>query len=180
MDFETSWVAIVLCGFSIVLEAIVLIFSICIGEIFAGSIGVFEMKATKVGEDSSIQRMIKLVQSANTDKVKIVNLADRWATWIVVGALTSALITWLITGEIIRAVTILVGNQKLIEEHQIAINFSLTKKVKEYLLQGGTVIFVSIDSVLCGYLVLFDTVREETSNMISSIVNLEIAPILSN
>ena len=78
--------------------------------------------------------MIKLVQSANTDKVKIVNLADRWATWIVVGALTSALTTWLITGEIIRAVTILVGNQKLIEEHQIAINSSLTKEVEEYLL----------------------------------------------
>ena len=48
MDFETSWVAIVLCGFSIVLEAIVLISSICVGEIFAGCIGVFEMKATKV------------------------------------------------------------------------------------------------------------------------------------
>ena len=30
--------------------------------------GAFDMKATKVGEDSSIQRMIRLVQSADVDK----------------------------------------------------------------------------------------------------------------
>ena len=62
----------------------------------------------KVGEDSSIQRMIRLVQSADAGKAKIVGLADRWATWIVVIALTAAALTWIISGEIIRAVTILV------------------------------------------------------------------------
>lgn len=70
--------------------------------------GSFDMKATKVGEDSSIQRMIRLVQSADAGKAKIVGIADRWATWIVVIALTAAAVTWLITGEIIRSVTILV------------------------------------------------------------------------
>ena len=70
--------------------------------------GSFDMEAVKVGEDSSIQRMIRLVQSADAGKAKIVNLADRWATWIVVIALTAAGLTWLISGEIIRAVTILV------------------------------------------------------------------------
>ena len=70
--------------------------------------GAFEMEATKVGEDSSIQRMIRLVQSADAGKAKIVGLADRWATWIVVIALSAAGLTWLITGQIIRAVTILV------------------------------------------------------------------------
>ena len=70
--------------------------------------GAFEMKATKVGEDSSVQRMIKLVRSADADKAKIVGVADRWATWIVVIALTAAAITWAVSGEIIRAVTILV------------------------------------------------------------------------
>lgn len=80
-------------------------------EVSSGTVnqfGVFEMQATKVGEDSSIQRMIKLVQSADAGKAKIVGLADRWATWIVVIALTAAALTWLISGEIIRAVTILV------------------------------------------------------------------------
>ena len=70
--------------------------------------GAFEMEATRVGEDSSIQRMIRLVQSADAGKAKIVGLADRWATWIVVIALTAAALTWLLTGQIIRAVTILV------------------------------------------------------------------------
>lgn len=80
-------------------------------EVSSGTVnqfGAFEMEATKVGEDSSIQRMIRLVQSADAGKAKIVGLADRWATWIVVIALSAAAITWLITGEIIRAVTILV------------------------------------------------------------------------
>lgn len=70
--------------------------------------GVFEMEATKVDEDSSIQRMIRLVQSADAGKAKIVGIADRWATWIVVIALTAAALTWMISGQIIRAVTILV------------------------------------------------------------------------
>lgn len=80
-------------------------------EVSSGTVnqfGTFDMKATKVGEDSSIQRMIRLVQSADADKAKIVGIADRWATWIVVIALTAAALTWAISGQIIRAVTILV------------------------------------------------------------------------
>ena len=74
----------------------------------ANRFGACEMSATAVGEDSSIQRRIRLVQSADADKAKIVGLADRWATWIVVIALVAASLTGLITKEIIRAVTILV------------------------------------------------------------------------
>lgn len=70
--------------------------------------GAFEMRATKVGEDSSVQRMIRLVQSADAGKAKIVGIADRWATWIVVIALSAAALTWIFAGQIIRAVTILV------------------------------------------------------------------------
>ncbi len=80
-------------------------------EVSSGTVnqfGSFEMRAAKVGEDSSIQRMIRLVQSADAEKAKIVGIADRWATWIVVIALSAALLTWIISGQIIRAVTILV------------------------------------------------------------------------
>ena len=48
------------------------------------------------------------MQSADAGKAKIVGIADRWATWIVAIALTAAALTWLISGQIIRAVTILV------------------------------------------------------------------------
>lgn len=80
-------------------------------EVSSGTVnqfGAFLMEAKKVGEDSSIQRMIRLVQSADAKKAKIVSLADRWATWIVVIALTAAILTWVVSGQVIRAVTILV------------------------------------------------------------------------
>lgn len=80
-------------------------------DVFSGTVnqfGTFDLKATKVGEDSSLQRMIRLVESAEASKTPIVRIMDRWATWIVGLALATALITWGVTGEIIRAVTILV------------------------------------------------------------------------
>ena len=267
--------------------------------------GVFEMEATKVGEDSSIQRMIRLVQSADADKAKIVGLADRWATWIVVIALTAAALTWLISGEIIRAVTILVvfcpcalvlatptaimaaignatkhgflvregdalerlakvtkitfdktgtltygtpkviavqtvsdfteqelyaypaaveqfsehplgkaivscyrqevgetlapaeqfamipsqgvsavvngktvkaGNWKLLQE--IPISRSLAADAGKYLLEGCTVIYVAIEDRLAGYLVLSDTVRQESAAMIQALHGMEVQPVL--
>ena len=79
--------------------------------VFSGTVkqyGACEMRAEKVGEDSTVQRMIRLVQSADAGKAKIVGFADRSATWIVVAALAAAVVTWLVTGEFLRAVTILV------------------------------------------------------------------------
>ncbi len=70
--------------------------------------GSFVMRADKVGSESSVKRLIALVESADAGHAKIVRLADRWATWIVVGALVSAAATWFVTGEVVRAVTILV------------------------------------------------------------------------
>ena len=80
-------------------------------HVMSGSInrfGVFELRAAAVGDASTIARMAKLVESADASRAKIVRLADRWATWIVAAALSMACVTWLVTGEEIRAVTILV------------------------------------------------------------------------
>lgn len=80
-------------------------------EVLSGTVnrfGAFEMRALKVGEESSIQRMVRLVESADAGKAKIVGIADRMATWVVVTALAAAGLTWFFTGEVIRAVTILV------------------------------------------------------------------------
>lgn len=70
--------------------------------------GTFIMEATKVGKDSSLQRMIKLVEEADANKAPIISTVDRWATWMVWTALIIAIITGIVTGEIIRAVTVLV------------------------------------------------------------------------
>lgn len=79
--------------------------------VFSGTMnqfGSFDMQATKVGADSSLARMIRLVESADAGKAEIVRTADRWATWIVAAALSVAVITYLITGDILRSVTVLV------------------------------------------------------------------------
>lgn len=277
-------------------------------EVASGTInqfGVFEMRATKVGEDSSIQRMIKLVQSADAGKAKIVGTADKWATWIVVVALSAVALTWLFTGQIIRAVTILVvfcpcalvlatptaimaaignatkhgflvregdalerlskvdtvafdktgtltrgklsvteyksvdnefsdedifsyacaaeafsehpigkaivnsykekfsnsiykceyfnmtvgrgvssvingkrviaGNKKLMNENQISVDCADTKRYDN---QGCTVIYIGIDTKFAGYVVLSDTLRSESKNMIDSLNEIGVSPVL--
>lgn len=279
-------------------------------EVSSGTVnqfGGFEMKAMKVGADSSIQRMISLVRSADADKAKIVGLADRWATWIVVIALTAAGLTWAISGEIIRAVTILVvfcpcalvlatptaimaaignatkhgflvregdalerlakvskitfdktgtltygtpevvtvkslasdwddndvyrlaasveqlsehplgkaivscagkqnveiekaenfcmipgegvtaiiegkvvaaGNEKLLKKDGIGIEKNVFDQIKKYLSEGCSVIYISIDKALAGYVVLSDTIRKESANMIEQIKKTGVTPVL--
>lgn len=280
-------------------------------EVSSGTVnqfGAFEMKATRVGEDSSIQRMIRLVQSADAGKAKIVGIADRWATWIVVIALSAALLTWLFTGQIIRAVTILVvfcpcalvlatptaimaaignatkhgflvregdalerlasvkriafdktgtltygtpqvtavksvadgytddmmyalaasaeqfsehplgkaivrcfkqssakellpseqfemlpghgvfarvnsvdilaGNEEMLSEKDISLPASVRAEAGEYLQKGSTVIYISADDALIGYIVLSDTLREESGSMIASLTALGVSPVL--
>ena len=236
-------------------------------EVSSGTVnqfGTFEMEATRVGEDSSIQRMIKLVQSADAGKAKIVGIADRWATWIVVIALSAAVITWLVTGQIIRAVTILVvfcpcalvlatptaimaaignatkhgflvrqgdalerlANTKIIafdktgtltygtprviavqsvadvlttkELYQMVASaerfsehplgkavvqcFKKEKPVledtKDYIRQGCTIIYVSVNNTFACFLALSDTVRKESEHMIDELLKLGICPVL--
>jgi heavy metal translocating P-type ATPase len=80
-------------------------------EVCSGTVnqfGAIDVRATRVGEDGSIQRMARLVASADAGKAKIVRLADRWATWVVVGALAAAVLAYALTGEILRSVTVLV------------------------------------------------------------------------
>ena len=70
-------------------------------EVSSGTVnqfGAFEMEATKVGEDSSIQRMIRLVQSADAGKAKIVGLADRLGNLDRCDRLECRSHHWLITG----------------------------------------------------------------------------------
>ena len=80
-------------------------------EVSSGTVnqfGSFTMEALRRGEDSSIQRMIQLVESADAGKAKIVRLADRWAFWIVLIALFTAVMTGIVTRNLIRSVTVLV------------------------------------------------------------------------
>ena len=80
-------------------------------EVLSGTInlyGSFIMKARKKGKDSSLQKLIELVESANPDNAEVVKTADRWATMIVVIAFICAVLALVFTADIIRAVTVLV------------------------------------------------------------------------
>ena len=80
-------------------------------EIYSGTInlyGSFTMKSTKISQDSSLQRLIELVESSKPENAKIVRIADKWATLIVAIAFAASVLTYLYTFEIIRSVTILV------------------------------------------------------------------------
>ena len=70
--------------------------------------GTFTMRADAVSADSALQRMVRLAKEAEENKAPIVTAADRWATWLVLIALSCAAVTWIATGEFMRAVTVLV------------------------------------------------------------------------
>ena len=80
-------------------------------RVFSGTVnqlGAFDFKALKTGENSSFQRMVRLVEEADASKAKIVGTADKWAFWVVIIALASALIAYFVTRDAKRAVTVLV------------------------------------------------------------------------
>ena len=80
-------------------------------EVFSGTVnrfGVIDIKATKVGEDSSLQKLIRMVQDAEEKKAPMQRTADKCASWLVPVALLIAVITYLVTKDIVRAVTVLV------------------------------------------------------------------------
>lgn len=83
-----------------------------VGEsVFCGTInryGSVDICASKVGEDSSLQKLIRMVQEAEDKKAPMARIADKAASWLVPVALGIAIIAGLATQDIVRAVTVLV------------------------------------------------------------------------
>lgn len=80
-------------------------------SVFCGTIncyGSIDIKTTQVGKDSSLQKMIDLVKIAENQKAPMQKIVDRWATWLVPIALLIAIAAYIVTHDIIRAVTVLV------------------------------------------------------------------------
>lgn len=79
--------------------------------VFSGTInrfGSIDIEATKVGEDSSLQRLIRIVEDAEKNQAPTQRIADKWASWLVPFALLIAVIAYIVTNDIIRAVTVMV------------------------------------------------------------------------
>ena len=80
-------------------------------EVFCGTLnrfGAIDIKATNVGKDSSLQKLIRMVQEAENKQAPMQRIADKFASWLVPVALMIAIVTGFTTGNIVRAVTVLV------------------------------------------------------------------------
>lgn len=80
-------------------------------EVFCGTInrfGSIDISATKVGENSSLQKLIHMVQDAENKQAPMQRIADRVASWLVPVALLIAILAYVFTGNIVTAVTVLV------------------------------------------------------------------------
>jgi heavy metal translocating P-type ATPase len=79
--------------------------------VFCGTMnmyGAIDIRATSLGENSSLQKLIDLVKAADEKQAPTQRIADKWATWLVPVALFIAIAAWLVTGNIERGVTVLV------------------------------------------------------------------------
>lgn len=80
-------------------------------SVFCGTMncyGSIDICATQVGKDSSLQKMIDMVKEAENKKAPMQKIVDKWATWLVPIALLIAIAAYIITNDIVRAVTVLV------------------------------------------------------------------------
>ena len=80
-------------------------------QIFAGTIldsGTLEMRATKVGEDTTFAKIIALVEEAQDAKSPAERFIDRFAKWYTPVVVVLAVTAWLITRNLDTAITVLV------------------------------------------------------------------------
>ena len=80
------------------------------GEVFGGTLnetGRLEIKTTKIGKDTTLARIVHLVEQAQGTKAPIQNLADRFTVWFLPAVLVLAIIAFLTSGDVRVAVSVL-------------------------------------------------------------------------
>ena len=79
--------------------------------VFCGTInrfGAIDITAIQVGEDSSLKKLIRMVEDAENKQSPMQRIADRVASWLVPVALLIAILAYVFTGNIVTGVTVLV------------------------------------------------------------------------
>jgi Cd2+/Zn2+-exporting ATPase/Cu+-exporting ATPase len=80
-------------------------------RVFAGSVdesGVLEVQTEKVGRETVFGQIIKLVEEAEGRKAPIQKLSDRLATWLVEFTIAFAVITFIVTRNLISTISVIV------------------------------------------------------------------------
>ena len=80
-------------------------------DILAGTLnhnGVIRAQTIRIGKDTTLGKVIKLVSEAELHRPAAVRLIDRYATWFTPVILTCAAIAWILTNDVNRAVAVLI------------------------------------------------------------------------
>ena len=80
-------------------------------DVFCGTVnrfGAIDVSTTRAGGDSSLDKLVRLVREAEKNKSPSERIADKWASILVPAALLVAVAAYFATGDITRAVTVLV------------------------------------------------------------------------
>lgn len=80
-------------------------------EVYCGTLnmhGSVDIRCTNESKNSSIQKMVRLVEQASANNSPIQRIIDTWAVRLILIALTIAVLTYIFTDDLIRTVTVLV------------------------------------------------------------------------
>jgi Cd2+/Zn2+-exporting ATPase/Cu+-exporting ATPase len=80
-------------------------------RVYAGTInlnGLLHIKVERVGADTTISRIIRLVEEAQAHKAPIQRIADKFAAWFTPAIMGIAFLTYLISGQLVYAITVVV------------------------------------------------------------------------
>jgi Cd2+/Zn2+-exporting ATPase len=80
-------------------------------EVFAGTlneVGAFELKVTRLGQNTTLGQIVQMVKDAQAQQAPVQRLANKYARILVPVTFSLAVAVFLLSGEIIRAITVLV------------------------------------------------------------------------
>lgn len=80
-------------------------------QVFAGTTctdGFIKIRAERVGTDSTIGRIIEIIEKAEHQKTQSGKIVDTYAAWFTPVILSAALLTFILTRDITRAITVLI------------------------------------------------------------------------
>ncbi|MFH1914099.1 MAG: cation-translocating P-type ATPase [Pseudomonadota bacterium] len=79
--------------------------------VFAGTMcvdGFIRVRADRVGEDSTIGRIIQMVEAAEGQKTESAKIVDKYASWFTPAILAIAVLTYVVTRDVTRSITVLI------------------------------------------------------------------------
>jgi len=80
-------------------------------KLFAGTLnelGTLEFTVTRIGQDTTLGHIVKLVQNAQASKAPVQRVADKYAKILVPITFSIAILVYFLTGDIMRSITVLV------------------------------------------------------------------------